>query len=649
MSLVGAGGVVGGVEIGRRWPIQAIDSLMEQLGRAHSLQTLLGIDYGQNSATWTKFARSDLPRYESTKAIIEGTLYLFGGFYTGHPKATARVESLNLTTGEWRRFKDMPVALTHAPAVVLHGKVWLAGGFEGNHPGPTSARVWIWDIATDTWTNGPPLPEPRGGGGFVVFGDTLHYFGGWPVDRNTDSASHWSLAAGGTVWQRRAPMPNPRGHLSSLTQDGFIYAISGNVGHDPLPLDVAVVQRYDPATDRWEELPPAPFALSHNESSTFSYDGRILSFGGRSLHRFVWNQNDMVSFNPATRAWSHLGRVPVSLMGAVAFARGDSAFVGLGASHGNNPTNPFFWHTPLRNVWRAADPLPDGVGETAAGVIGHSLYIVGEGSPWTLRYDLAAGTTERLPSVRPARGHHHAAEVIDDKLWLLGGLGGAEGFTQIFDPSTLRWTVGPRMPFGAGSSASAVIGGRIYVAGGIVDRKTTNQAAMLEPRTGIWTPIAPMPKPRNHAASGTDGRRLFVFGGRGPGSGDDNIVADGFNDVQIYEPTSNTWLVSDGTAGAPTPMPQGRGGMGKAVWLNGEFWVFGGETLHGSGATRDKVYARVDIYNPTTNTWRAGPAMRTARHGIFPVLHEGQIIIAGGGVTAGDSQTRVVEAIWPKP
>jgi hypothetical protein len=57
----------------------------------------------------------------------------------------------------------------------------------------------------------------------------------------------------------------------------------------------------------------------------------------------------------------------------------------------------------------------------------------------------------------------------------------------------------------------------------------------------------------------------------------------------------------------------------------------------------------VDIYNPTTNTWRAGPAMRTARHGIFPVLHEGQIIIAGGGVTAGDSQTRVVEAIWPKP
>jgi hypothetical protein len=51
-----------------------------------------------------------------------------------------------------------------------------------------------------------------------------------------------------------------------------------------------------------------------------------------------------------------------------------------------------------------------------------------------------------------------------------------------------------------------------------------------------WTSIAPMPRPRNHSASGTDGERLFVFGGRGPGSGDDNVVDNGFDDVQIMTP-----------------------------------------------------------------------------------------------------------------
>ena len=78
-----------------------------------------------------------------------------------------------------------------------------------------------------------------------------------------------------------------------------------------------------------------------------------------------------------------------------------------------------------------------------------------------------------------------------------------------------------------------MIGGRLYVASGIVEKATTGAAAVYDPATMQWTPIAPMPRPRNHAASGTDGSRLFVFGGRGPGSGDSNVVANGFDDVQI--------------------------------------------------------------------------------------------------------------------
>jgi hypothetical protein len=83
--------------------------------------------------------------------------------------------------------------------------------------------------------------------------------------------------------------------------------------------------------------------------------------------------------------------------------------------------------------------------------------------------------------------------------------------------------------------------------------------------------------------------------------------------------------------------------MGKAVFYNGEFYVLGGETLDGSGATPANVYNRVDIYDPGSNTWRLGPVMATARHGIFPVLHAGRIYIAGGGVQAGGSQSATLE------
>ena len=150
---------------------------------------------------------------------------------------------------------------------------------------------------------------------------------------------------------------------------------------------------------------------------------------------------------------------------------------------------------------------------------------------------------------------------------------------QIYDPATNTWP-GADMPFAAGSSASAVIGGKVYVAGGIVggDRPPT-QAARYDPATNTWTIAGADAAGRNHAAAATDGSKLYVFGGRGPGSGDGNTVANGFDTVQVYDPATNTWASSLDAGSTLAPLPQARGGMGKAVYFGGEFYVIGGETL----------------------------------------------------------------------
>jgi N-acetylneuraminic acid mutarotase len=85
--------------------------------------------------------------------------------------------------------------------------------------------------------------------------------------------------------------------------------------------------------------------------------------------------------------------------------------------------------------------------------------------------------------------------------------------------------------------------------------------------------------------------------------------------------------------------------MGKAVFFNGEFYVIGGETASGAGATSNLVYDRVDIYNPATNKWRLGTPMPTARHGIFPLLYNGGIYVAGGGVHSENSNSVILEIL----
>ncbi len=292
--------------------------------------------------------------------------------------------------------------------------------------------------------------------------------------------------------------------------------------------------------------------------------------------------------------------------------------------------------------WRFGPDLSVALGETAGGIINDVLYVVGEGNDNTLAYDLAAGTWNSPGSLsqRPFPGHHHPAVVFDGKLYLMGGLSdGAEGKIQIYDPNTDNWTLGTDMPWAAGAGNAVLIGNEIYVCGGIVGSSTVTDCARYNPVTDSWTTLASMPAGRNHAGHATDGQRLYIFGGRGPGSGDGNVVANGFSNVQIYDPQTDTWESSDDSGSTLAPLPQARGGMGQSLFYRGEFYVMGGETSSGAGATPVKTYDRTDIYNPQTNTWRDGPPMPVGEHGICPVLHDDQIYLGGGGVIAGFSQS----------
>lgn len=637
-------GVMGGFIVGRRWPISSAEEYVNRFRPAALAEALL---------PWRVTDTIPETRYENGRVLIGRELFFFGGFYNEATQATRRVDILDLDTHQWRRGADTPEAVTHGNAVVMGDTaVWFAGGFVGDHPGPPTTHTWRYRVPDNEWIAGPDLPAPRGGGGLARIGDTLHYFGGWLVDRNTGSTDHWRLRPSDTVWEPRAPMPLPRGHVASVAIGGTFWALGGSIGHDPSPVDIGVIHRYDAQSDHWSEERGLVRPRSHSEPGTILWRDRVLLVGGRNNPGSQATIPDIVSWSPTTGRERYEGPLPMALLAPTSVIRNDTLIVGAGAPYGNNPTNKIIWRLPMFGCWYKFPRMPLPLGEVSAAVLGDRLFLVGEGDGKTLALDLRTGQWDAATqwNARPLWGNHHAAEVLNGKWVLIGGLGNADigRLVQRFDPTTNQWSMGPSLPIPIGASASGVIHGQLYVVGGISGDHTVGDSFVLDSTSQQWRPIAPMPKPRNHAASATDGERLWVFGGRGPGSGDSNIVANGYADVQVYDPRTNSWSISSDSPDSPMALPQARGGMGKAVFLDGEFWVMGGETKDGAGATANDVYDRVDIYNPMSRKWRLGPPLRTPRHGIFPVLDDGRILIAGGGTRAAWSVSDVVEVLRPR-
>jgi hypothetical protein len=86
----------------------------------------------------------------------------------------------------------------------------------------------IYDVATDTWTAGAPIPTARSGiaaapapanGRIFVFGGEL--------GRPTTYAENEAYDPLSNSWSARAPMPTPRHGLAAAAVGNRIFVISG--------------------------------------------------------------------------------------------------------------------------------------------------------------------------------------------------------------------------------------------------------------------------------------------------------------------------------------------------------------------------------------------------------------------------------------
>ncbi|WP_129338357.1 kelch repeat-containing protein [Cellulomonas endophytica] len=581
--------------------------------------------------TWAQRASAAIGRREASGAALGGRLYVFGGQYTGNTQ-TLRSDRYDPATDAWTRLRDLPELLTHAPVVADGTTLWILGGYVGLDRKDSSPRVWKYDTVTDTYSAGPSLPAPRGGGGAVLVGRTLHYFTG-AVRRDstggptTDHPEHWTLAVdGGTTWQPAAPVPNPRNHVGTALLGGTVYLVGGQHGEAEGHTPQTQVDAYDVATGTWRRVADLPVPRGHISASTFVWNGKLLVLGGSVLGAAA--SRTIFEYDPATNAWTTRTDLPEALRSPVADLIDGRVVVNGGRTA--TETSPRTW---VGSVAGGTDTTPPGAptGVTAA-LSGGSVVV-----RWTARTetDLAGYAVHRATSTPvpttgtplsgatpltgtsftdaapPAGTTVHYVVTARDRA---GNTGAPSTTVSVAVPGTTgtgTWAPATALPVALLDGGGAAIGTTLYVVGGKTSAAYVSTLRVLDTATGGWTTGAPLPGAAvENPAVATDGRYLYVAGGSTA------AFSGAVRTVHRYDPAANTWTRLADLATA-------RGGAA-AVVRDGVLWVLGG--MDGSGAS----LATTERLTLTGGTWTAGPALATARDNAAAAATTAGILVVGG-------------------
>lgn len=586
------------------------------------------------TASWERIGEIPHIRYEGMTARVGDRVFLLGGFNDDSLNAFTRVDVFNTQSREWSRAADMPSPATHAQAAVVgDSTIWYAGGYVGTHPGPTTTDVWRYDVRTDRWDAGPSLPESRGGGSLVARGDTLHFVGGWLADRRTDAPEHWALIPGARGWMSRAPIPVPRGHHSAVAVDGSIYVIGGQINHDVLPVDLQDVHRYDAEGDTWFPVATLPATRSHAEPGTVLWRNWVFVPGGGDIGAGLINTREWMGYDFENDRWRRLPDLPTTLRAPNAWIVRDTMYLTGGGEYGHQPSNTQLWSLSLRDQWHPMpsrlSPLPKN-SSAAMAVLDDGLFVIATRAPHPLRYDLGSGQwteSSELPQ-RPRAGIGRSLVAMGSDLWILGGTQGIvpESPVQIFSAPKRAWTLGPDLPTRVLYGAAAVASNSVWMIGGQSDDAVLPEVWRLPFGSTTWTPAAAMPRPRSRAVVAQHEQLVFVLGGTASA----DAAAAPTTDLQILDTQTGAWRVS--SASGPQPLPEAVHGTdaAAALFVENELWL----------VIAAKTDIRVHIYNPTQDSWRAGP----------PLLNGGNFhAAAADGDRALILTDRALYMVWPTP
>lgn len=279
---------------------------------------------------------------------------------------------------------------------------------------------------------------------------------------------------------------------------------------------------------------------------------------------------------------------------------------------------------PASNTWVKRADMPTGRYGLVAAAVNGVVYAIGgsNGAP-TAKVDAYHPNTTTFVAWRPRaplpqpRVLAHGAAVLGGKIYVPGGLNDGQNHTKSlfrYDPTANTWTRKADLPRAGFGGVSAAIDGKLYVYVPYGPEGSPNAALYrYDPSTNAWTERAQPPGVQRSAAVGVINGKMYLAGGM-------SVQNQPLATLRVYDPANNTWTLK-------TPMPTARAlPAGRAI--DGKLYVAGGYAA-------PQILDVTEVYNPATNSWSVKAPMTTPRYAAASAVVNGKLYVIGGGDQGG--------------
>lgn len=218
----------------------------------------------------------------------------------------------------------------------------------------------------------PPMPEAVTSFGAATAGEWLYVFGGHKGHRHDYSAEkvsgtfHRLRLPGGGEWET-LPSAAPGQGQPLVAHEGRVYRIGGMAARNPNGekqdlYSLALAQRFDPATQKWEDLPALPEPRSSHDAVVLG--GKLYVAGGWQMmggtNNNVWPKNGLVlDLAQPQSVWQSFPQ-PFQRRALALATVGSRVYCIGGMDKNNAPTLAVEVYDTATGQWSKGPELPNG-------------------------------------------------------------------------------------------------------------------------------------------------------------------------------------------------------------------------------------------------------------------------------------------------